>query len=111
MEIYVDSMGSVTLITLVGEMDGKTAPVAQDQILPLIQPGSRILLGMNDLAYMSSAGARTLLLIYRQITQNQGGVILAGLNAEIQDMLAATGFLDYFELAATVEDGLAMFGE
>ena len=111
MEIYVDIVGSVTVVAVTGELDGSTAGPAQDQILPLIQPGARILLDMADLAYMSSAGARTLLLIYRQIRANEGDVILAGLSAEIEDMLAATGFLDYFELAATVDDGLAIYGE
>jgi hypothetical protein len=33
------------------------------------------------------------------------------LNTEIEDMLSATGFLDYFKVAMTVDDGLAMLGE
>ncbi len=111
MEVFVDEVGSVVVVSVVGELDGHTSPPAQDQILPLIQPGSRVLLNMTDLSYMSSAGARMMLLIYRQIKANEGDVILAGLIPEIQDMLAATGFLDYFEVAATVDDGLAMFGE
>ena len=71
-------------------------------------PGGKILLDLTSLDYMSSAGARLLLLIYRQITQNSGDVLLAGLNTEIEDMLSATGFLDYFKVATTVDDGLAM---
>lgn len=110
MEIYFDDVNGVLVVTVAGELDGQTAPVAQDQVLPMIQNGIRVVLNMVDLNYMSSAGARTLLLIYRQINQVQGEVILAGLLVEIQDMLAATGFLDYFQLAATVDDGLAMFG-
>jgi anti-sigma B factor antagonist len=109
MEIYFDDVSGVLVVTVAGELDGHTAPVAQDQILPMIQNGIRVVLNMTDLSYMSSAGARTLLLLYRQINQAQGAVILAGMVAEIQDMLGATGFLDYFQLAATVDDALAMF--
>ena len=111
MDIYVDTVGNVTVVSIVGELDGHTSPPAQDRILPLIQPGTRVLLNLTDLEYMSSAGARMLLLIYRQIKANNGDVILAGLIPEIQDMLVSTGFLGYFEIAATVDDGLAMFGE
>jgi anti-sigma B factor antagonist len=111
MNIYVDAVGNVTVVTIVGELDGSTAGPAQHQILPLIQPGVRVLLDMTNLEYMSSAGARTLLLIYRQIRANEGDVVLAGLRPEIEDMLAVTGFLEHFTVAATVDDSLAMFGE
>jgi len=110
MEIYVDTVADVTIASIVGELDGQTAPIAQDQILSLIVPEARILLDMTELQFMSSAGARTLLLIYRQIQANNGGVILAGLIPEIGEMLSATGFLDYFEVVETVDDGLALFG-
>lgn len=110
MEIYTDDVNGVLVVTVEGELDGHTAPVAQDQILPQIQNGVRMVLNMTNLSYMSSAGARTLLLIYRQITQAQGQVILAGMVEDIQDMLSATGFLDYFQLAASVDDALAIYG-
>ncbi len=111
MELYVEDVGTVTVVSIVGEMDGSTAPEAQDKVLQILGPGVRILLDLTALEYMSSAGARTLLLIHRQITQNEGDLILAGLSIEIADMLAATGFLDYFDVANTVDDGLAMYGE
>jgi anti-sigma B factor antagonist len=111
MEIYVDEVGSVTVVAIAGDLDGSTAPRAQAEVLALVGPGAKILLDMTDLVYMSSAGARLLLLIYRQINENSGDVLLAGLNTEIEDMLSATGFLDYFTVAMTVDDALAMFGE
>lgn len=110
MEIYIDSVGPVDVVALVGDLDGSSAPQAQGQILPLITHQARILLDMTDLEFMSSAGARMLLLIYRQITQNSGQVVLAGLSEAIADMLSATGFLDYFQVVATVDDGLGVLG-
>jgi anti-sigma B factor antagonist len=111
MQIHVDTVGSVIVVAMVGDLDGSTAPYAQAEVLALLGPGAKILLDMTDLAYMSSAGARLLLLIYRQISENSGDVLLAGLNTDIEDMLSATGFLDYFTVAMTVDDGLVMFGE
>jgi anti-sigma B factor antagonist len=111
MDIYVDAVGGVTVVAITGDLDGSTAPRAQTEVLALVEPGIRIVLDMTDLAYMSSAGARLLLLIYRQISENSGDVVLAGLSTEIEDMLSATGFLDYFKVAMTVDDGLVMFGD
>ena len=44
MEIYTDYVGGVTVVALVGELDGSTAGMAQEQVLPLIEPGVRLVL-------------------------------------------------------------------
>ncbi len=62
MEIFTEVVNGVTVVSLVGELDGSTAPQVQGEILALIGPQSRILLNMTDLVYMSSAGARVLLM-------------------------------------------------
>ncbi|RPJ02258.1 MAG: STAS domain-containing protein [Chloroflexi bacterium] len=106
MDILVEPVGSVTVVALTGDLDGSTAPQAQSEVLALMGPGCKILLDLTRVDFMSSAGARLLLLIYRQITHNSGDILLAGLNTEIEDMLSATGFLDYFKVATTVDEGL-----
>ena len=49
------------------------------------------------MAYMSSAGLRMLLVIYRTIVGQGGKVVLVGLSEELQDTMALTGFLDFFD--------------
>jgi anti-sigma B factor antagonist len=110
MEIHVDAVGSVTVVAIAGDLDGSTAPRAQSEVLALVGPGTKILLDMTSLDYMSSAGARLLLILHRQIVAVEGDVLLAGLSTAIQDMLSATGFLDYFKVADSVDDGLAVLG-
>ena len=62
MEIRVDAIGSVTVVAIAGDLDGSTAPRAQEEVLTLLGPGVKILLDLTTLDYMSSAGARLLLL-------------------------------------------------
>ncbi len=107
MEISAETLATATLVTLSGELDGKTAPQAQAQIVPLCQPGRNLLLDMSAVAYMSSAGLRLLLLLHRQLSSVQGQMVLVGLSEELQDTMAATGFLAYFTTAPTREAGLA----
>ena len=111
MEITIKEEGNVTVVTLVGELDGKTSPEAQEQILPLIQPEGRLLLDMSQLQYMSSAGLRTMLLLYRKVSGSGGSIVLAGLAPEIQDTMSATGFLHYFIMADTVAAALDELGQ
>ena len=107
MEINVNTIDQVTVVEIVGDIDGKTAPQVQEQILPLIQPDGKILLDMSQVDYMSSAGLRLLLGTHRQATSNKAIVMLAGVNEEIQDTMSATGFLRFFTIHDTVTAALA----
>src|SRR4029450_299109 len=96
MEINVKSSAQVTVVELGGDIDSNTAPQAQERILPLGQPAAKILLDMSGVEYMSSAGLRMLLSMYRQVSRQNGGIVLVGLNEEIKDTMAITGFLNFF---------------
>jgi anti-sigma B factor antagonist len=106
MDVQITTVDDVTVATLEGELDGKTAPIAQSEILPLAQPGCKLLIDMSKVPYMSSAGLRMMLLIYRQVTANDGQSVLVGLSEEIEDTMEVTGFLDYFETRDSYEAGL-----
>lgn len=107
MEITSKTIEEVMVIALAGDIDGKTAPEAQEQISPLVRPGSKILLDMSAVDYMSSAGLRVLLATYRQITAGEGSIALVGLSEEIEDTMSVTGFLRFFTTHETVEAGVA----
>ncbi len=107
MEITVATLDQITVISLAGEIDGKTAPVAQERIAPLCQTGSRVLLDMSQVTYMSSAGLRLMLLVYRQASSVKATLALVGLSDDLKDTMSATGFLTYFTVYDTVEAGRA----
>ena len=50
---------------------------------------------MSGVEYMSSAGLRMLLSMYRQISRQNGGIVLVGLAEEIKDTMSVTGFLNF----------------
>jgi anti-sigma B factor antagonist len=106
MEINVKPVGQVMVIEISGEIDSNTAPQAQEHVLPLAQPGAKILLDMRRVEYMSSAGLRVLLSMYRQITRQNGGLVLVGLAEEIKDTMSITGFLNFFTTRDTIDEGL-----
>jgi len=106
MEINVKSIGQVTVVEISGDIDSNTAPQAQERVLPLVQPGSKMLLDMSGVEYMSSAGLRVLLSTYRHIARQNGGIVLVGLGEEIKDTMSVTGFLNFFTTRDTVDEGL-----
>jgi anti-sigma B factor antagonist len=108
MEIAIKTVDNIQVAEIIGEIDGKTAPEAQARILPLAAPGVRLLVDMSQLTYMSSAGLRTMLMIYRTVSSNKDAkVVLCGLTNDIKDMMRVTGFLSFFTVSDTYADGLA----
>lgn len=63
-----------------------------------------MILNMTQVAYLSSAGLRVLLSVYRQVSVQEGSVILVGLIEEIKDTMSVTGFLDFFTTTDTLAE-------
>jgi anti-sigma B factor antagonist len=97
----------IAVVELTGDIDASTAPKIQAQVLPIIQNNSKILLDLSGVAYMSSAGLRILLSLYRQTTAKNGSLVLVGLSEDIEDTMSVTGFLNFFTVCKTLDSGLA----
>lgn len=106
MEINIKNLEDIKVVELLGDVDASTAPEVQEKILPLAQPKSKILLDMSQVLYMSSAGLRILLSLYRQTAAHDGKLVLVGLSEDLQDTMSVTGFLDFFTTGETQEAGL-----
>lgn len=106
MKVKIEKVNVVSVIRLAGNIDAKTASKVKDQVLPLAQPESKILLDLSKVFYLSSAALRVLLLLYRQVTANKGKLVLIGLSVEIKDIMFVSGFLDFFTIYDTLELGL-----
>lgn len=106
LDVSTTSAQDAAVVTLAGEIDGGTAPRAQEQILAVAGPGAKVALDMTGVTYMSSAGLRMLLLAYRAISGKGGKIVLVGLSGDLQDTMSATGFLDFFTCTETLDSGL-----
>jgi len=104
-EIKIRQDGEVAVAVVSGEIDSKTAGAAQAELLPLIEKSGKTVLDLKQVTFMSSAGLRMLLLLYRQATARDGRVALVGLSDEVRDTMSMTGFLKFFLVADTVEAG------
>jgi anti-sigma B factor antagonist len=111
MEVNTYTQGDVTILEVTGDVDGSTAPTLQEHVLAVAQPGCRLLLNMERIDFMSSAGLRIMLLLHRRISGGIGKVVLVGLSESIRDTMTATGFLKFFATADTLEDGLQVLDQ
>ena len=107
-DINLEKIQNVTVIELLGELDSNSAAMVQEWILAQVGRNERIVLDMTRVTYMSSAGLRILLLLYRRIQDNDGRMVVAGLHDEVRDVMAITGFIDFFNTSDTRQDAIAI---
>jgi anti-sigma B factor antagonist len=96
----------VLTAAVAGNIDGQSAPGLQNQLLDALTSAHGAVLDVTQVAYMSSAGFRMLLLVYRSLAIKDGRLALVGLSEEIRDTMAMTGFLDFFVLSDTLDEAL-----
>ncbi len=96
MEINFTKKNNITIIAISGNLDGTTAPNAQEKILPVITSECRLVFDMKECGYISSAGLRILLMFAKQITKVGGKGALIGLSEEIKEVMKMTGFEHIF---------------
>jgi len=82
----------VTTITLAGELDGKVAPEFREAIDTSTSSATkRLVLMMNDLEYIASAGLRVLIFAKQKLGDGVS-IIVVGAQEQVQDTLEKTGF-------------------
>lgn len=99
----------VTRVELEGSIDGKTAPQIREELFPTLQLAQKIVIDMSRVDYLSSAGLRLLLLLYREITARKGKLVLLRVSPEIRTVMSHTGFLSFFTIADSQQEALRAF--
>jgi len=109
MKVQVSEENNISTVSLEGSIDGKTAPLVKEELRPTLDKPANVILDMSKVDYMSSAGLRLLLLIYREFTAKSGKLVLVGVSPDIQSVMSHTGFLNFFKLAGTQSEARAAF--
>jgi anti-sigma B factor antagonist len=101
--IEISQRAGFSLVTVAGAIDGNTAPDVQEGLRPVFEGDGNVVMDLSSVDYLSSAGLRLLLLVYRDFTARRRRLVLAGIAPQIRTVMRHTGFLDFFVLADSVE--------
>jgi anti-anti-sigma factor len=108
MDITTKNQDGATVIKISGSLDGNTVNDAQQQIMPLVSSKDlALVLDLKDCSYISSAGLRLLLMAAKQLSTQNGILVLSGLSPEIKDVMEMTGFNNFFKTFDTVAAAVA----
>ena len=94
MNISKATENGMTVLNLSGRLDTTTAPDFQETLLAEIKTGSNIMLDFAGLAYVSSAGLRSLLTGQKAVAAGGQTMTLRHVSEEIMEVFDMTGFSD-----------------
>ena len=93
MKIDVSRNGGKTTIALSGRLDTTTAPQLEAQLREVLNGAAELELDFAELAYISSAGLRVLLMAQKAMNK-QGRMTVCNVNETILEVFEVTGFTD-----------------
>jgi anti-anti-sigma factor len=83
-----------TTLALSGRLDTTTAPKLQETLIPEFDGAKHVELDFAELAYVSSAGLRVLLMGEKAAKAASASMTLTGVSEEIMEVFEMTGFAD-----------------
>lgn len=92
MEIKTARNGDNATLTLSGRLDTTTAPQLQESLIPEFDTMKSVTLDFAELAYVSSAGLRVLLMGEKTAKAKGAKQTLVNVSAEIMEVFEMTGF-------------------
>ena len=93
LNIQKEINGSDAVVKLEGRLDTTTAPQLENELKSFMESVTSLVFDFENLEYISSAGLRVLLLVFKQMSA-QGKMKLINVNEVVREVLDITGFLD-----------------
>ena len=98
MTIKLINRGAEGELLLDGRLDATTSPEAEEIFLQMAERFDTLILNMNKLQYISSAGLRVLKKTYMASVRKSGTLELSHVNKMVMEVLEMTGFSGLFRI-------------
>jgi len=107
MEIQTRKESKTMIISVKGRIDAVTAPGLEKNLFNLIAQGeTALLLNLEELDYISSAGLRSILAAAKQLKAKSGELFIAGLQGSVRDVFQMSGFYSIFKIFESEAEAL-----
>ena len=97
MNINKIEKGTELIIELEGRLDTTTSPELEKELKQSLSGVTSLILDMDKLDYISSAGLRVLLSTQKEMNK-QGSMLVKNVNENIMEIFDVTGFVDILNI-------------
>ncbi len=110
LSIETDNTQTISVMKVKGRVDSETAPELDDALTKLLQNNrNKIVLNLQEVNYISSAGLRAMVKAYQSANKSGGDVRLAAVSEPIEVILRTVGMMQMFKMFSTSEEAAAEF--
>ncbi len=110
MQISVKTTNEVKVLAFEGRLDAQTSSDAQQLLTRLIEEGeTKILLNLEKVDYISSAGLRVLLVVAKQLKTTAGELRICSLNEVVKEGFDISGLDMILPISASELEALEEF--
>ena len=110
LSIETDNRQSVSVVKVKGRIDSETAPELDDALIKLLQEDrNQIVLNLQCVDYISSAGLRAVVKAYQAAKKSGGDVRLASVSTPVEVILRTVGMMQMLQMYPTEQEAMAAF--
>ena len=91
MNVTMNRNGNELIVELEGRLDTVAAPELEEQIEPALEGVEKLIIDLESLEYISSAGLRVMLTTM-QTMEEQGEMIVRNVGPDVMEVFKLTGF-------------------
>jgi len=110
MDLHETEVASVAVLAVHGRLDTISSPTLEQRLRDMAANGrTQIVLDLERVGYISSAGLRVLVVTCKLLADQAGWMVLTGLSSENRRLFDLSGFTDLFTIAADRAQAVAAF--
>jgi anti-sigma B factor antagonist len=99
MSIEQQQVGKLHLIRVNGRLDHSQTPQLESHLSHLLAAGHNLLVtDLTQTNYINSSGLRCLVSAWRKAREQEGNLVLCGLNSRLQEIFSMVGFDKVFQI-------------
>ena len=111
MKIRTNREGGILIVSAEGRVDGANAREFDDALQAAIsESDSALIMDLEALSYISSAGLRVLLLVAKKFQKRDGKLVVCSLSSSIKEVFEISGFDQIIPLHASRSEALVSLG-
>jgi anti-sigma B factor antagonist len=107
MNVVEKAADDIAIVEVNGRIDSTTAKEFGDRLMAIINAGRNyVVIDLRNIAYISSAGFRSLMLAGRTIEERHGELALCEMSGEVGRLFEIGAFVDLFRIFPTQQEAI-----